>query len=69
MSESTGPPPMLLDVRQLAALLNRSVASLRRDDAAGRLPKAVRLGGSKRWRAEEITNWVAAGCPKRTPNT
>lgn len=56
---------LLIDIRQLAALLSRSVASLERDQAAGRLPAPVRVGGSKRWRRAEIEAWVAAGCPAR----
>lgn len=59
-------PPQLIDVAELALMLRRSVPSLRRDDAAGRLPAPVRIGGSKRWRADEIASWVAAGCPNRT---
>jgi predicted DNA-binding transcriptional regulator AlpA len=58
-------PPLLVPVRDLARLLGRSVPSLRRDDAAGRLPAPVRIGGSKRWRATEIAAWVAVGCPAR----
>jgi predicted DNA-binding transcriptional regulator AlpA len=54
---------LLIDIRQLAALLSRSVASLERDQAAGRLPAPVRVGGSKRWRRAEVEAWVAAGCP------
>jgi predicted DNA-binding transcriptional regulator AlpA len=56
---------MLTDYRGLSRLLSRSVASLQRDDAAGRLPAAVRIGGSKRWRVAEIAAWVEAGCPPR----
>jgi hypothetical protein len=43
-------PPLLLDIKALSALLSRSVPSLWRDDAAGRLPASVRVGVSKRWR-------------------
>src|ERR1700677_1579306 len=57
--------PLLLDIRGLAKLLSRSVGSLWRDDAAGRLPRAVRIGSSKRWRLDEIRDWVSAGCPSR----
>lgn len=56
---------LLIDVNVLAVLLDRSVASLERDQAAGRLPDPVRLGGSKKWRRAEIEEWVAAGCPTR----
>src|SRR5262249_32095359 len=55
--------PLLVDIKQLSVLLSRSAASLERDAAAGRLPPAVRLGGSRRWRLSEIVRWVDAGCP------
>lgn len=57
--------PVLIDIKQLSAMLSRSVASLHRDDAAGRLPAAVWIGSSKRWRRSEILAWVEAGCPDR----
>jgi predicted DNA-binding transcriptional regulator AlpA len=57
--------PLLIDIHALAVLLDRSVASLERDQAAGRLPAPVRIGGSKRWRRADIETWVAAGCPTR----
>ncbi len=56
---------LLIDIGQLAGLLRRSVASLERDQAAGRLPAQVYVGGSRRWRRAEIVAWVAAGCPAR----
>jgi predicted DNA-binding transcriptional regulator AlpA len=58
-------PPLLIDIRGLAALLARSIPSLHRDDAAGRLPAALRIGGSKRWRYSDIVEWVGLGCPPR----
>lgn len=57
--------PLLVDINRLAVLLGRSVASLERDQAAGRLPAPVRIGGSKKWRLADIQAWVAAGCPTR----
>jgi hypothetical protein len=59
------PTPLLIDTDGLAALLGRSVASLHRDDAAGRLPAALRIGGSKKWRYSYIVAWVELGCPSR----
>jgi predicted DNA-binding transcriptional regulator AlpA len=56
---------LLIDIGQLSALLRRSVASLERDQARGRLPAPVYVGGSRRWRRAEIVAWVAAGCPPR----
>lgn len=35
-------------------------------NAAGKLPAPVRLGRCLRWRADEITAWLAAGCPARS---
>lgn len=58
--------PMLIDARQVAEILGRSTVSVRRDDLAGRLPSPVRIGGSKKWRREEITAWVRSGCPSRS---
>ncbi len=58
-------PPLLVDNEELSRLLRRSVASLRRDDALGRLPAGVKLGASKRWRHAEIVAWVEAGMPHR----
>ncbi len=66
MSESIEPSatlPLLIDIYALSKLLSRSVSALERDQAAGRLPPVVRVGGSKRWRLAEIETWVAAGCP------
>jgi predicted DNA-binding transcriptional regulator AlpA len=56
---------LLVGIEDLAAVLARSVASLHRDDAAGRLPAPLRIGGSKRWRVSDITEWVELGCPSR----
>jgi len=57
--------PLLVSIRDLAVLLSRSEIALHRDDAAGRLPRSIRLGGSKRWRRTDIEAWVEMGCPKR----
>lgn len=59
------PAPLLVDIRGLSRLLSRSAASLWRDDAAGRLPTALRIGSSKKWRYAEIVAWTEAGCPDR----
>jgi predicted DNA-binding transcriptional regulator AlpA len=58
--------PLLVNIEELAVLLSRGVPSLHRDDAAGRLPAALRIGGAKRWRYAEIVAWVEAGCPPRS---
>lgn len=58
--DDVGRRALLVDIKQLAALLARSVASLERDQAAGRLPTPVYVGGSKRWRWAEVEAWEAA---------
>ncbi len=57
--------PILVDVTMLAQLLGRSPQSLSRDDKRGKLPRALKLGSSKRWDLAEIEQWVSAKCPPR----
>jgi predicted DNA-binding transcriptional regulator AlpA len=65
MTTYTAAQAELVDARGLSEILSRSLASLARDDAAGRLPRAVRIGRSKKWRVAEIRDWIKAGCPAR----
>ena len=59
-------PSLLVDAKALAGILSVSVATIWRMDASGKLPNAVRPSpGVKRWRREEIQEWVGAGCPCR----
>jgi excisionase family DNA binding protein len=55
--------PLLVDARELARLLDVSVATIWRLKAAGQLPRPVKLGSSTRWRRDEVENWIRAGCP------
>ena len=63
MESQVVPTPLLVDIVELSRLLQRSPASLRRDEAHGRLPPAIRIGRSKRWRVDDIQAWVQAGAP------
>jgi len=54
---------LLLSAEGLAELLQISERTLWRLRSAGKLPKPIQLGGSVRWRANEISLWVQAGCP------
>lgn len=54
---------LLLPAEKLAELLDISLRTLWRLRAAGKLPAPIRLGGSVRWRSDEIQGWIAAGCP------
>jgi excisionase family DNA binding protein len=55
-------PPALLDVEQVAALLNCSTRHVYRLADAGRMPAPVRLGALVRWRRRSIEDWIAGGC-------
>ena len=57
--------PQLLRASGVSAMLDKSVRSVWRDHAADRLPKPIRIGGSVRWRKEEVVRWIRAGCPDR----
>jgi predicted DNA-binding transcriptional regulator AlpA len=57
---------LLLPAEQAAALCAVSPATWYRMAAAGRCPAAIRLSrGCVRWRADELREWIAAGCPSR----
>jgi predicted DNA-binding transcriptional regulator AlpA len=56
---------ILMTAPQAAALLGRSLRTWRVWDAAGKIPRAIRIGRSTFWRPEELKAWVAARCPDR----
>ncbi len=56
---------LCVSVRDLAGMLSMSVRHIQRMDAAGKLPRSVRLGRSKRWVRSEIESWLRAGMPNR----
>jgi len=57
--------PLLLTARQAAETCGKSLRTWRTWDAAGWIPRPVRIGRSTLWRADELREWVAAGCPRR----
>jgi predicted DNA-binding transcriptional regulator AlpA len=57
--------PLLLDAKQTSALLGIGRTHLYALHSSGRLPLPLRLGRRTLWRAEELKNWVLAGCPSR----
>lgn len=59
------PPALLMTVDDLARELRTSPKTIRRMDAAGRLPRAVKIGRAKRWPRATIVAWIAAGAPAR----
>lgn len=61
----TGTQPLLLTAKMAAAMCGKSVRTWRSWDAAGRIPRPIRIGRSTLWDCRELENWVAAGCPSR----
>ncbi len=56
---------LVVDARRLSVMLCAGIRTVRTWDAAGKLPKAVRIGGRVVWRVDEIRAWLAAGAPDR----
>ena len=52
--------PLLLSVKQVAAIAGLSRSTIYRKEAEGNFPQRVRIGpGMVRWRLPEILNWEA----------
>jgi predicted DNA-binding transcriptional regulator AlpA len=64
-ADDQGPSPLLLTARQAASMCGKSLRTWRTWDAAGWIPQPVRIGRSTLWRADELREWVTAGCPRR----
>ena len=56
---------LLVTAKQAAAMCGKSLRTWRSWDAAGWIPRPVRIGRSTLWRADELRKWVVAGCPRR----
>jgi predicted DNA-binding transcriptional regulator AlpA len=59
------PRELLFRARVAARICGKALRTWRTWDAAGRIPRPIRIGRSTLWRAEELRAWVAAGCPCR----
>lgn len=57
--------PLAIQAREVGRLLGVSLRQIWRLNSTGKLPKPVRLGGSVRWRRDEIIAFLEAGCPDR----
>ena len=66
MSGEPATDVLLLRPADCARVLSISVRTLRTWDAAGLLPRAVRIGRNVRWAREELSRWVAAKSPARS---
>lgn len=59
------PSQILVTARQAASLIAKSLRTWRAWDAAGLIPRPVRIGRSTLWRVAELQAWIDAGCPRR----
>ena len=58
--------PFLINAKRAAQLCGVSLRTWRTRDAAGLIPRAVRVGRSLYWKFQELNEWVTADCPPRT---
>lgn len=65
-SDRKGSYRLLVTAKEAAAMCGKKLRTWRSWDAAGYIPKPVRLGGSTLWRLEELKSWIEAGCPRRS---
>ena len=56
---------LLVNAKTAASMCGKSLRTWRTWDAAGWIPRPVRIGRSTLWRIDELRDWVAAGCPRR----
>lgn len=57
--------PPLLSAREAASLCGLGLSTWWRYLSSGKIPAPVRIGGSVRWRRNELHAWMAANCPPR----
>ncbi len=55
----------LLNAKTLGQMLALSKRQVFRLNSCGKIPAPIRIGGSVRWSAAEISAWLAAGAPDR----
>ena len=59
------PQSIAISAKQLSWLLGVSLRQVWRLNATSKLPKNIRLGGSRKWSRAEIMRWFEVGCPDR----
>lgn len=55
----------LLTAAEVGKILGLSKRQIFRLNSSGKIPASIRIGGAVRWRADEISAWLAAGAPDR----
>ena len=56
---------MLINIRDIAIILDVSERTVRRMNDAGRLPEPIQLGGLLKWKKSSIYDWIDLNCPTR----
>ena len=56
---------LLIGAAELGDLLGVGKSTIWSWHSAGRIPQPVHIGGTTRWRQEEIEDWLEAGAPPR----
>jgi predicted DNA-binding transcriptional regulator AlpA len=65
VSAADADAPLVADAKRLARLLGCGLRTVRTWDAAGKLPKPIRIGGRVLWYLPEIRSWIECGSPSR----
>ena len=55
--------PLLISAEQFAEMMQISTRTLWRLLSSGKLIEPVHIGGSTRWRLEQVRKWIDEGCP------
>ncbi len=56
--------PLLIPAEQLAEMLQISTRTLWRLLSSGKLITPIHIGGSTRWRLDQVHKWIDEGCPE-----
>lgn len=62
-SDQRTPDSLLICADELAKMLQVSTRTLWRLLSSGQLIQPIKLGGSTRWRLDEVRRWIDQGCP------
>ena len=65
LATPVAPAPLLLDAKAAAKVCGVSRSHFLAMHSAGKVPLPVRLGRRTLWRADELADWISAGCPAR----
>jgi prophage regulatory protein len=54
---------LLVSANELATMLDVSERTIWRLLSAQKIPRPLHIGGSVRWRVQEVNEWIESGCP------